>query len=143
MIKRVMMAGAFAGLLMLGGAGASSALPLAKPAVPNADVTKVAHAGPHGMGRGGMGRGGMGGYRGGNFRSRGGNFYGRPHGYGYGYGRGHFRNRGFYGYGGFPYYAYYGAYGYTGGGCGWLRQRAIVTGSPYWWQRYEACRYSY
>ena len=95
MIKRVMMAGAFAGLLMLGGAGASSALPLAKPAVPNADVTKVAHAGPHGMGRGGMGRGGMGGYRGGNFRSRGGNFYGRPHGYGYGYGRGHFRNRGF------------------------------------------------
>jgi hypothetical protein len=36
---------------------------------------------------------------------------------------------------GYPYYAYY------GDGCDWLRRRALYTGSPYWWQRYEACRY--
>ena len=43
MIKRALMAGAFAGLLMLGGAGASSALPLAKPDTPSTDITKVGH----------------------------------------------------------------------------------------------------
>src|SRR5215467_9412266 len=26
-----------------------------------------------------------------------------------------------------------------GGGCAWLRHRALVTGSPYWWQRYRWC----
>src|SRR5262245_47734733 len=45
---------------------------------------------------------------------------------------GHFR-RGFVI--GAPVYAY--SYG---GGCGWLRHRAIVTGSPYWWHRYRVCR---
>jgi hypothetical protein len=137
MIRRALMAGAFAGLLMLGGAGASSALPLAKSANPGTDVTKVGHGGQR-FGGGFKDRGGgFGGYR-----PRGGmNFSGRPHGYGYGYGRGHFRNRGFYGFGGFPYYAYYGGYGYGYSECGWLKRRAIVTGSPYWWQRYEACRY--
>lgn len=43
---------------------------------------------------------------------------------------------------------FYGAPGYwrrpyvgyvVGGGCGWLHQRAIVTGNPYWWRRYHAC----
>jgi hypothetical protein len=38
-----------------------------------------------------------------------------------------------------PYVAY-GAYSYSYGNCYWLRERAIVTGSSYWWQRYEACR---
>jgi hypothetical protein len=41
--------------------------------------------------------------------------------------------------GGFPYYDY--GYGYGYGGCGWLYQRAIATGSSYWWHRYEACVY--
>ena len=36
---------------------------------------------------------------------------------------------------GAPIYASY-AYG---GGCAWLRYRALVTGSPYWWQRYRWC----
>jgi hypothetical protein len=27
----------------------------------------------------------------------------------------------------------------TAGGCGWLRHRALVTGSPYWWHRYHEC----
>jgi opacity protein-like surface antigen len=45
---------------------------------------------------------------------------------------GHFHRRGFViG----PVYSY----GY-GGGCGWLRHRAVVTGSPYWWHRYRLCR---
>jgi hypothetical protein len=33
-----------------------------------------------------------------------------------------------------PYY--YGDYG----DCGWLRRRAIETGSSYWWRRYRDCR---
>ena len=33
---------------------------------------------------------------------------------------------------------YYG-YGYGYGGCGWLYHEALVTGSPYWWDRYNAC----
>lgn len=28
-------------------------------------------------------------------------------------------------------------------GCGWLRQRAIYSGSRYWWRRYNACRYGW
>jgi hypothetical protein len=30
--------------------------------------------------------------------------------------------------------------GYYYGDCGWLRRRARVTGSPYWWRRYRQCR---
>jgi hypothetical protein len=26
------------------------------------------------------------------------------------------------------------------GRCEWLRQRTVVTGSPYWWRRYNRCR---
>lgn len=42
---------------------------------------------------------------------------------------------------------YYGGYGYRPHygwrRCGWLRRRAIVTGSPYWWHRYRMCRRYY
>jgi hypothetical protein len=31
--------------------------------------------------------------------------------------------------------------GYYYGNCEWLRERAIYTGSHYWWRRYELCRY--
>lgn len=27
-----------------------------------------------------------------------------------------------------------------GGGCYWLKERALDTGRPYWWARYAACR---
>jgi hypothetical protein len=37
----------------------------------------------------------------------------------------------------FAYYPYY--YNDYGEGCYWLRRRAVATGSPYWWDRYEAC----
>jgi hypothetical protein len=44
----------------------------------------------------------------------------------------------YYGYGyGYPY-SYGATYpGYYGGDCAWLRHRARVTGSPYWWRRYH------
>ena len=30
--------------------------------------------------------------------------------------------------------------GYYYGDCGWLRRRAVATGSSYWWDRYRLCR---
>ena len=38
--------------------------------------------------------------------------------------------------------AAYGAY-YYANSCSWLRHRALVTGSPYWWSRYQDCLYGY
>jgi hypothetical protein len=35
-------------------------------------------------------------------------------------------------------FGFYG-YAYYSGSCRWLRSRALYTGSPYWWDRYEAC----
>jgi hypothetical protein len=56
----------------------------------------------------------------------------------------HHRHRGFrrfhYGFVGAP--VYFHSYYYRGG-CGWLRRRALITGSPYWWHRYRACRYGW
>ncbi len=42
---------------------------------------------------------------------------------------------------GFPYYygGYYYDSGYYGGSCSYLHSRAVRTGSPYWWRRYEDC----
>ena len=43
-------------------------------------------------------------------------------------------------YGGYGIYAYnYGGYYYNDGGCGYLYENAVITGSPYWWDRYYAC----
>lgn len=52
--------------------------------------------------------------------------------------RGHRKFRGFAFYGA-PYVYAYSAYG----SCDWLYRRAIATGSPYWWNRYYACRDGY
>lgn len=35
-------------------------------------------------------------------------------------------------------FAAYGAYSYTAT-CDWLHRKAVITGSPYWWYRFEAC----
>lgn len=57
------------------------------------------------------------------------------------YYRHHFRHHG-YGYGFYRPYAYYNPPVYVRpSGCGWLKVRAIETGSRYWWQRYRDCRY--
>jgi hypothetical protein len=37
----------------------------------------------------------------------------------------------------------YPSYYYYDDGCYWLRRRANYTGSPYWWERYNDCRYGY
>jgi hypothetical protein len=31
-------------------------------------------------------------------------------------------------------------YGYVPASCDWLRRRALVSDSPYWWRRYRECR---
>jgi len=40
-----------------------------------------------------------------------------------------------------PAVRYYSApqYVYTEDGCNWLRRRALATGDPYWWSRYDDC----
>jgi hypothetical protein len=41
-------------------------------------------------------------------------------------------------------FGYHEDYGYYPGGCGWLHRRAVITRSPYWWNRYYACiNYAY
>lgn len=41
----------------------------------------------------------------------------------------------------------YGGYGYSGYSghrpCYWLYRKAQNTGSPYWWKRFQECRYGY
>ncbi|HZT47363.1 MAG TPA: hypothetical protein VFA64_05270 [Hyphomicrobiaceae bacterium] len=37
------------------------------------------------------------------------------------------------------YYAPPPQYVYTEDGCHWLRRRALATGDPYWWSRYDDC----
>ncbi|CAA2140665.1 hypothetical protein [Hyphomicrobium sp. ghe19] len=106
---------------------------------------------------------------GGNYRS--GNFSGRTYRAGPNFGAGNFRGNGprgprmgdrghrnfagnYYGNGGrhhhrrgrfivgYPYYSYgYYDNGYYGYDCEWLYRRAIETGSPYWWRRYQNCDY--
>lgn len=51
--------------------------------------------------------------------------------------RGHWRGSVFYG---VPTYGFYDSGHYDGGGCYWLKRRAINTGSRYWWRRYRDCR---
>jgi hypothetical protein len=48
----------------------------------------------------------------------------------------HFRGGRSFGYA--PYGVYDGGYSY-GGGCGYYYQRAVETGSAYWWDRYYDC----
>lgn len=35
---------------------------------------------------------------------------------------------------------FYDSYSYGYSDCGWLRRRALDTGSRYWWRRYRDCR---
>lgn len=109
--------------------------------------------GPHFGGGGGGGGGSHPSFRSGpsyggkNFGSGGGKnfsgdrgrsrYSGVPRSYSYKGDRGHRgHHRRYYGYG-YPYY-YDDGY-YYGDDCGWLYRRALQTGSPYWWNRYQAC----
>ena len=52
------------------------------------------------------------------------------------YYRGHYAYRPYYR----PYGFYYAAPLYVApSGCGWLRAKALDTGSKYWWRRYRDC----
>lgn len=101
------------------------------------------NSGPRGIGpgafRSGPRIGGprMGGPRMGRGPMMAGDWNGRRHGNWNGNWR-HRGGRGFYV--GLPYYSYY-DYSYGGYGCGYLYNRAVRTGSPYWWARYEECVY--
>lgn len=53
----------------------------------------------------------------------------------HGRGNGHRRGRGFVGVAPYGYYDY----GYYGGTCAYEYNRAVATGSAYWWNRYEEC----
>jgi hypothetical protein len=140
-------------------AGVHSGLKSGAPASVAGDLILVGKGG-RGGGRGfkGGGRGGFKsahrgggfkGYRGGGknvyrgggkryaYKGRNYNNWNRYHGKNYYKGkryayRGRYRGRYWYG----PN-VYVGA-GY-GGGCAWLRRQALVTGSSYWWSRYNAC----
>jgi hypothetical protein len=132
-------------------AGVHSGLKSGAPASVAGDLILVGKGG-RGGGRGfkGGGRGGFKsahrgggfkGYRGGGknvyrgggkryaYKGRNYNNYYKGKRYAY---RGRYRGRYWYG----PN-VYVGA-GY-GGGCAWLRRQALVTGSSYWWSRYNAC----
>lgn len=108
-----------AGLLAQGGiAGTANAMPAAK----------AAQAGAHHTGGSGLiqvRRGDHHGFRHGGMRRH---HFGGHHGFR----RHHWRPR---------VYFYNGYSG--GGGCYWLKRRAMYTGSGYWWRRYNACRYGW
>ncbi len=92
--------------------------------------TAEARRGSGGGGGGGYSRGSGGGhsFRGGSHHFRGGNHFRHAHQF-------HNHRHLYYG---VPFA--YGYYSYSDG-CSWLRQRAALTGSPYWWNRYNACLY--
>ena len=160
MFKEWTIVGVLAGVLLLAAPiqSSSQAAPAMKPELTKSDgITLV---GRKGGGRGfGMRGGGrkFGGFRGGGRKfSRGGGsrrfshpgarsfkgYSGRKH-------AGKFRHRRHHGrkHRKFRSFAIYGApyvYGwYDGYSCAWLHRRAIRTGSPYWWRRYNACRHGY
>jgi hypothetical protein len=90
--------------------------------------------GGQGFGRGFGGHGFSRGFSGGPRFHGGPKVYGGPR---FHHGRRHHHRR-FRGiYLGAPYVFYDDYYSY--GGCSWLRQRALRTGSSYWWNRYYAC----
>ena len=150
------------GLAFAFGGWGSSAQALTPAGVKRPDdaggVIKVRRGGGRGGFRGGGGggrafRGGGGGgraFRGGGFRGGGRAFRGGGRVFRGGGvrrfrgGRVYRGRRGFRRFRGGGVYFYGGPYYYYSGRCAWLRRRAIITGSRYWWRRYRNClRYYY
>jgi hypothetical protein len=138
-MKRVMMAGLAVGALLSAAATVctAEAFPAGKVQAPAAGSMVID------VGRGGYGGGPGGGHGGGPGGGHGGGYgHGPGHGWGGGGGGHHGHAHGGLRFYGAPFVGY-GAYYYGGGGysegCGWLRRRAEVTGSGYWWARYEDC----
>jgi hypothetical protein len=126
MLKTAIAVAALAGALLIGPSARSPV-----QAVPNLNMPGVADANVIQVRRG------FGGAR----HFGGGRFYGGQRFHGAHIGRHrylggrHFRHRHF----GHRHYYYGGVY-LGGGGCRWLRYKAIATGSSYWWRRYHRCR---
>lgn len=124
MIKNLTLAGALAVGLIFSPLAMSSAgaLPLPSKGITadSGNLVQIRKGGGHRMGRIGGGRQ--------LFRS--GRNIGRSVGHRRGFGRHHRRG------GGFGIYVGP-SYGYSD--CGYLRRKAIRTGSAYWWSRYRAC----
>ncbi len=125
MLRSVFLAVAVAGLLVGHTAPASANAALAgatkSPAAANSVVTEVRRRGGRSFGRG------VRSFRGGHIhRHRGVHRHWRGHR--------RWRRGGIYF--GAPYVIYR-SYGY--GRCGWLRRKAVRTGSHYWWRRYRRC----
>ena len=141
-------AGILAGAVTLAASGVADAAMLVPPKTTEAGDTGIDQVRSRGGG-GGYRGGGGGGYRGGG-GFRGSAFIGGGGGY-YRGGGGGYRNtyvvtpryyrpapRRFV-YLGPPVAFYGGSYYYGGGGhCSWLYRRAVETGSPYWWSRYNS-----
>jgi len=139
-VKAAMSAAAFA--LILGLGGYTYAEPLdglsAQPSDDNG-LLIFTHGGGGHMGGGHMGEGHMG-----EGHMTGGDHIGGRHTAGGDHIHGHYDRYGgnVFVFGGLGYGNEWGydRYGYYGD-CGWLRHRAAVTGSRYWWRRYQACLY--
>ena len=113
-VSRSVIAGAAALTASLALAASAGAVPLTagKPVVAESAATRIDYRGGH---SGGGPRFSGGGPR---FYGGGPRFYGGGFRYGF--------------YAPTPYYV-------TPSGCGWLRVRALDTGSRYWWHRYHEC----
>ena len=142
MIKKIATVAALAAAVMLAPTAQhpAHALPgLGKVSAPASPIIQVRRGGyADGMAHFGGARAHFRGvYPGGGYGFRGRRFYGGPNFVvGAPYRRPYRRFYGV-GYGAYPY-----AYGgpHYGRGCYWLKVRAIETGDPYWWDRYEDCR---
>jgi hypothetical protein len=153
------LAGTVLATCLITGSAQATSLPVLKSDANPGMVTLIGKkgggggGGGHGM-RGGGGGGGKSAHRGGGGGKSahrgggggGGKYKGKGDGKQYAYkGRGdghydHYKRSGRHG--NYRRYAYglpYISYGY-GGGCSWLRSQALITGSPYWWNRYYQCR---
>jgi hypothetical protein len=152
MIRALLAASAAGCLLALSAVPSANAAAFAQPEFHTTPMLQTAAHGGGGFGGGHFG-GGFGGHAGGGFAHS----PGFAHAPG-GPAPGHFRGGGIshyaprysaHAYHGHPGYRHhqrrfvYGAYPYYAGayygGCGYLRQRAVDTGSSYWWHRYEDC----
>jgi len=157
MRKNLMAATALASSLVLAAALTASAAPAFN--LKNAQGTSTGtielvksgggggHGGHGGGGHGGGGHGGGGHGGGGGHHMSGGGGHGHGHGHMGGGGGGHGHFAGHHGKHGKNFRHFgsdifvYGGGGYGYSDCGWLRRQAVITGSPYWWRRYQDCLY--
>lgn len=139
MLKKIAVASLVAGGLLAGAFTATSAIAARGSGMSGGGMGGMHAAAPHFSPGGGAMHEPRGAFNHPSPEHPGPGAHGRVYGWhgGGNYGRIHHR-RGFGVILGSGYYGdyYYGDYGY---GCEWLHERAVSTGSRYWWRRYEDC----